>query len=652
MSRNDHRHRRQDPAASIQPESAKQSDVVGETEGRHWTSLNCRFDHTLILMNCKSRAEAFARNLQTKLKSLGRSSVEDDADNDVDGGGDDDDAVLGKSSECSPSSSSSRAATALSKLSLLSTNHSTSSPVVAEHTQLIQSQRDERIRLNSSFGEDELYFDFGYSSPESPVTDGHNNHHDGDTSTIKPWERPHECQHTDGLVTEQPRSSNGGGGSFKCGPCAAMPWTATSTEALEGESGCISAVSSVLADQDDDYTSELDDEDDEDCLSMMVLDEDFETTVLSWPSAPTIETRIGCGPESPSSSSDRLTPITEQLTLEEVEIAFDREPATEVYDVDLIPENDGTTSVIDDDGADNSSMVPLIMTSAHSPENSTSHEQVLNDISKLHVNVGLQTPSNSLDDIESELISPTPSDDNFPQRVQRSSSLKSGKTPPGTPNRKKIVRFADALGLDLEAVKTVFLDDLPTVPSSAYDDLSESVLLANNNESSATAINSESRFGWPRTLLVPLFEQPGCLTDFLDRVRRQSVCLESAVAISGLQLVLVVRVLNLDYHKSVTVRYSLNDWLTYDDVGAEYVKGSCDGFSDKFQVTLNVNHLMSHQRLAFALRYSTGGSADVGRVFWDNNGGHDYAFRCIVETDCHRLPTSTLPPDESWIHFL
>lgn len=52
-------------------------------------------------------------------------------------------------------------------------------------------------------------------------------------------------------------------------------------------------------------------------------------------------------------------------------------------------------------------------------------------------------------------------------RVMRCSSLKTGKTPPGTPGTKKIVRFADALGLDLTAVKT-FMDEIPKIPNSAF----------------------------------------------------------------------------------------------------------------------------------------------------------------------------------------
>ncbi|XP_008486315.1 glycogen-binding subunit 76A-like, partial [Diaphorina citri] len=56
------------------------------------------------------------------------------------------------------------------------------------------------------------------------------------------------------------------------------------------------------------------------------------------------------------------------------------------------------------------------------------------------------------------------------RKLRRSSSLRSGKTPPGTPASKKFVRFADVLGLDLADVRT-YLDEIPSVPQSAYEDL-------------------------------------------------------------------------------------------------------------------------------------------------------------------------------------
>lgn len=63
------------------------------------------------------------------------------------------------------------------------------------------------------------------------------------------------------------------------------------------------------------------------------------------------------------------------------------------------------------------------------------------------------------------------------EHVKRSTSLKTYKTPPGTPHRKKVVRFADAMGLDLEDVKHVMnTDDPPHIPDSAMRDLKVSII--------------------------------------------------------------------------------------------------------------------------------------------------------------------------------
>ena len=58
------------------------------------------------------------------------------------------------------------------------------------------------------------------------------------------------------------------------------------------------------------------------------------------------------------------------------------------------------------------------------------------------------------------------------EQRRRSTSLKTNKTPPGTPSRKKAVRFADALGLDLENVRHIMnSQDPPQIPASAMKDL-------------------------------------------------------------------------------------------------------------------------------------------------------------------------------------
>ena len=75
--------------------------------------------------------------------------------------------------------------------------------------------------------------------------------------------------------------------------------------------------------------------------------------------------------------------------------------------------------------------------------------------------------------------------------VMRSTSLKAHKSPPTSPRRKKIVRFADSLGLDLEAVKTILQDDLPFIPDSAFSnlDVPEDFLPSKKSDSTQTLVN-------------------------------------------------------------------------------------------------------------------------------------------------------------------
>ncbi|KYN02774.1 hypothetical protein ALC62_06351 [Cyphomyrmex costatus] len=229
-----------------------------------------------------------------------------------------------------------------------------------------------------------------------------------------------------------------------------------------------------------------------------------------------------------------------------------------------------------------------------------------------------------------------------PQRVRRCSSLKTGKTPPGTPHRKKIVRFADKLGLDLADVRT-FLDEIPKIPNSAYSDLIyDDIFRPQDNDSDNTAsINDDwcehyqndgrrrSMSAIPRKIdrmLVPLFQQPGGMSNFLDMVRERRVCLENVVVQDPVTLAIqgTVRVINLDFHKSVHVRYTLNSWRNFSDLQAIYVPNSCDGFSDKFSFILYCHTLPVGQRLEFAIRFQC-----KGVQHWDNNAGANYCFQCL-----------------------
>ncbi|KAM3966224.1 glycogen binding subunit 76A isoform 2-T2 [Aphomia sociella] len=215
-------------------------------------------------------------------------------------------------------------------------------------------------------------------------------------------------------------------------------------------------------------------------------------------------------------------------------------------------------------------------------------------------------------------------EDDRPQRVRRCSSLKTGKTPPGTPGRKKIVRFADVLGLDLADVKT-FMDEIPVIPKSAYDDLTGCDM------QNSPPVRTQTRLG---TLsLVPLFQLPRDLTDKLEKL---NVCMESARVCDGVHVTVCgsVRVRNLDFHKTVHVRYTMNRWKTYTDLQASYVQGSCDGYSDRFQFVLYVPSISSGQRLELAVRFQC-----KGQQFWDNNSGANYCFDCLALG----MPSPTTP---------
>lgn len=215
-------------------------------------------------------------------------------------------------------------------------------------------------------------------------------------------------------------------------------------------------------------------------------------------------------------------------------------------------------------------------------------------------------------------------DEGRPPRVRRCSSLKTGKTPPGTPGRKKIVRFADVLGLDLADVRT-FLDEIPKIPNSAYEDLIDVDLSSSPSDVSLCSFTSKYA---PKIekVLVPLFQQPGGQMDFLDRVAANQVCLENAMVDDPVALSIkgTVRVRNLDFNKSVHIRYSLDSWKSFADLQGQYVPNSCDGFSDKFSFLLYAHTLVIGQRLEFAVRFHC-----KGCQYWDNNRGANYCFQCL-----------------------
>ncbi|KAM6057734.1 protein phosphatase 1 regulatory subunit 3E [Chlamydotis macqueenii] len=227
---------------------------------------------------------------------------------------------------------------------------------------------------------------------------------------------------------------------------------------------------------------------------------------------------------------------------------------------------------------------------------------------------------------------PTPGDRSLRPALQQS------------PSRRKTVRFADSLGLELTSVRHFCEADLPQVPLPAPPPRTAD--LFKTRKPPALGDLEPVLFGPPPPLLEPLFPpQPGASPGFAERVRQHKVRLEWVRAEpAGLRG--AVRVLNLAYEKAVSVRYTLNRWASCAEVPAAYQPpGPADGLTDRFAFLLPLAATSAEATLEFAVRYRVAGSE-----YWDNNGGANYRLR-----GRQRVPPAALtqdPDSTAWIHFI
>lgn len=216
---------------------------------------------------------------------------------------------------------------------------------------------------------------------------------------------------------------------------------------------------------------------------------------------------------------------------------------------------------------------------------------------------------------------------------RRSSSLKSRdstKSPDST--RKKSVRFADVMGLDLQSVKHIMnKDEPPVLPRTALKDLKVGLEEAHRTEG--------TRY------MCALFTDPGIACDFLERVGTRKIALEKCLVDDHDRTVTgTVRVANVCFNKAVTVRYTMNNWVTFNDIAASYVLNSNDRGTDKFAFTITLPMSMTvGNRLEFALKFA---ALDTGQSYWDNNFGDNYQIICYAKA----VPTHR--SDLEWMHFL
>ena len=91
------------------------------------------------------------------------------------------------------------------------------------------------------------------------------------------------------------------------------------------------------------------------------------------------------------------------------------------------------------------------------------------------------------------------------------------------------------------------------------------------------------------------------------------------------------------------VRYTVNNWLTFDELNASYVANSNDGPTDRFSFTINIPQYFGvGSKMQFCLMYTAGGN-----TYWDSNYGNNYSVECydkVVPFQEHH--------DQTWLHFL
>jgi hypothetical protein len=206
---------------------------------------------------------------------------------------------------------------------------------------------------------------------------------------------------------------------------------------------------------------------------------------------------------------------------------------------------------------------------------------------------------------------------------------------------KKIVRFADSLGLDLENVRVISSFSNNNSFLDAFDYY---------RNKSSPRINEDSFYIEPKAKVKTLILIPNfCLAPNMDT---ESYCKLADFLFDNENkiLKLLIRVRNISYEKRVFVRFTFNNWKNSNDIEAIFTKitnlktftSSSTGTEitgsthDYFIVTIFVpdceqNHTYNifetnsnYFYIEFAVFYKTNSD-----THWDNNFGKNYSFQCI-----------------------
>ncbi|NWV97134.1 PPR3A phosphatase, partial [Machaerirhynchus nigripectus] len=195
----------------------------------------------------------------------------------------------------------------------------------------------------------------------------------------------------------------------------------------------------------------------------------------------------------------------------------------------------------------------------------------------------------------------------FSPRPRRRNSSASEEEEADTPtNISRKVSFADAFGFDLVSVKEFDIWEFPN--TGQENDIEDEV------------------FPQDEYFFSQQFTLPASQDELLQKVREQKVTLESVVLLPGVTCMSgVIRVLNVSFEKQVYVRMTLNNWLSYYDILAEFMPNSCGGETDQFCFKISVVPPFQKDgvKVEFCIRYETSAG-----IFWANNDDKNYTLIC------------------------
>ncbi|XP_009905555.2 protein phosphatase 1 regulatory subunit 3A [Dryobates pubescens] len=191
-----------------------------------------------------------------------------------------------------------------------------------------------------------------------------------------------------------------------------------------------------------------------------------------------------------------------------------------------------------------------------------------------------------------------------PRRKNSASSEEEEADTPTTVARK--VSFADAFGFDLVSVKEFETWEIPNIGQNNYIE---------------DEVSPQEEYFFSQ-----LFTLPASQEELLQKVREQKVQLESVMFLPGITCMNgIIRVLNVSFEKVVYVRMTLNNWLSYYDILAEFLPNSCGNETDQFcfKISLVPPYQKDGAKVEFCICYET----SVG-TFWANNDNKNYTLIC------------------------